>query len=467
MRLPIIIQGGMGIGVSGWRLARAVSSQGHLGVVSGTAIAHVIAARLREGDQDVGEAFDAYPDASVAARARELCLRRDVLRPEGWRSLPLGTIDGPSSLVELTAVAAFAEVWLAKRGHDGIVGMNLLEKITLPTAPSLYGAMLAGVDCILVGAGIPRAVPGLLDRLAGHQPVDVRVPLGATGDDEAWAHFAPASVNASAEAPLRRPAFFAIVASDVLAQSLVRNASGRIDGFIVEGPTAGGHNAPPRGGLRLDARGEPVYGPRDVPDLARLRSLGVPFWLAGERASAQALKQARDAGATGVQIGTAFAFSRESGIDAGLKRQVLRSVADGSIDIFTDPRASPTGFPFKIARLAGTVGVDDVYAARSRVCDMGYLRDAYRKPDGSIGFRCPGEPETAYVAKGGAPADTVGRKCLCNGLLATVGLPQMRAGGPEPAMVTTGEAVRDLRRFMGDADGYDAAAVLDDVLSGA
>ncbi len=37
-KLPIIIQGGMGAGVSSWSLARAVSKAGQLGVVSGTAI---------------------------------------------------------------------------------------------------------------------------------------------------------------------------------------------------------------------------------------------------------------------------------------------------------------------------------------------------------------------------------------------------------------------------------------------
>ena len=31
----------------------------------------------------------------------------------------------------------------------------------------LYGAMLAGVDYVLMGAGIPRTIPGILDSLAG------------------------------------------------------------------------------------------------------------------------------------------------------------------------------------------------------------------------------------------------------------------------------------------------------------
>jgi len=36
--MPTIIQGGMGAGVSGWRLAKAVAQCGQLGVVSGTAL---------------------------------------------------------------------------------------------------------------------------------------------------------------------------------------------------------------------------------------------------------------------------------------------------------------------------------------------------------------------------------------------------------------------------------------------
>jgi NAD(P)H-dependent flavin oxidoreductase YrpB (nitropropane dioxygenase family) len=44
---------------------------------------------------------------------------------------------------------------------------------------------------------------------------------------------------------------------------LARKASGRVNGFVVEGPTAGGHNAPPRGRLQLSVEGEPIYRERD------------------------------------------------------------------------------------------------------------------------------------------------------------------------------------------------------------
>ena len=43
--LPRVIQGGMGIAVSSWRLASAVARAGQLGVVSGTALDLVLARR--------------------------------------------------------------------------------------------------------------------------------------------------------------------------------------------------------------------------------------------------------------------------------------------------------------------------------------------------------------------------------------------------------------------------------------
>ena len=83
-----------------------------------------------------------------------------------------------------------------------------------------------------------------------------------------------------------------------------------MDGFIVEGAVAGGHNAPPRGAMQLSAEGEPVYGERDLPDLEKIKALGLPFWLAGSYAQPQRFQEAMALGAAGVQVGTAFAFCR-------------------------------------------------------------------------------------------------------------------------------------------------------------
>jgi hypothetical protein len=63
-------------------------------------------------------------------------------------------------LQELTVAANFVEVFLAKEGHGGQVGINYLRKIELPLPFACYGAMLAGVDHVLVGAGSPAELPG-------------------------------------------------------------------------------------------------------------------------------------------------------------------------------------------------------------------------------------------------------------------------------------------------------------------
>ncbi|WP_374032755.1 hypothetical protein [Bdellovibrio bacteriovorus] len=67
---PIVIQGGMGIAVSDWRLAKTVSQTGQLGVVSGTAINSVLVRRLQDGDVagDCRRALKAFPSQEIAQK---------------------------------------------------------------------------------------------------------------------------------------------------------------------------------------------------------------------------------------------------------------------------------------------------------------------------------------------------------------------------------------------------------------
>jgi NAD(P)H-dependent flavin oxidoreductase YrpB (nitropropane dioxygenase family) len=239
-----------------------------------------------------------------------------------------------------------------------------------------------------------------------------------------------------------------------------------VDGFVVETEAAGGHNAPPRGPLQLTASGEPLYGERDRPDLDKIRALGLPFWIAGSHADAARLADAHRLGATGVQIGTAFAFCEESGLDSDLKRDVCALALAGCTHIHTDPHASPTGFPFKVLQHPDTLSNPVRYAERPRICDLGYLRETYVRPDGSLGYRCPSESVVDYVRKGGNAADTVGRKCLCNTLLATIGLGQHSASHDEPPLITAGHDVAHLPRFFTkDRPSYTAADVIRTVLA--
>jgi NAD(P)H-dependent flavin oxidoreductase YrpB (nitropropane dioxygenase family) len=390
---------------------------------------------------------------------------KQVASPFKLSTLP--TLAPNAAMDELIVVANFAEVFLAKEGHDGIVGVNFLEKIQIPTLPSIYGAMLADVDFILMGAGIPRSIPAALDALASGKPTSISINVqGALAGESSVATFDPAKFCRCAPPILKRPNFLAIVSSSTLAATLVKKSNGVIQGFVVEGPTAGGHNAPPRGTLQLTPEGEPIYGARDVPELEKIRALGLPFWLAGSFATSGKFSEAQQLGAAGVQIGTAFAFCNESGIAPAIKTRILELCRSGQASVLTDSKASPTGFPFKVAHLNATMSEASDYEARPRICDLGYLRHPYRKEDGSVGYRCPGEPVSDFLLKGGALKETEGRKCFCNGLLATVGLEQVRADGQvELPLITAGNDLALIRRFIPPgATSYSAADVINQVL---
>jgi nitronate monooxygenase len=471
MQFPKIIQGGMGVGVSNWRLANAVSKLGQLGVVSGTALDSLFVRRLADGDPGghMRRGLDAFPFPEMAQRLwDEYYVPGGKLVGKPYPLPPMHQRRDLRKVVELCIVSNFVEVYLARDGHKNPVGINFLEKVQMPHLSSIYGAMLAGVGYVLMGAGIPLHIPGVLDAFAAHHPSEYRLAVtGAAQDQDTDMRFDPADYIEGPLPFLDRPRFLAIVSSNTLATTMLRRASGRVDGLVIESPTAGGHNAPPRGKLLLNAAGEPIYGERDQVDLAGLRALGVPFWLAGGYGNAKSVRYALEQGAAGVQVGTAFAFSRESGLRPDLKDSLIAQAATGTGEVFTDPVASPTGFPFKVALLQGTYSDPEVAAARTRVCDIGLLRESYATSDGKIGYRCSAEPVANYVAKGGKIEDTVGRKCLCNALLANIGHAQVRKDqSVEPPLITVGDDLNTVAQFLAPGrTSYGAADVVASLLS--
>ncbi len=352
----------MGAGVSDWRLARAVSLTGQLGVVSSTALDTIVARRLQDGDPGghMRRGLALFPFPEMAQRI----LDRYYIpggRPAGapYRFLPMLARVNSREANELLIVANFVEVALAREGHANPVGVNCMEKLQLPLLASLYGSMLAGVGYILMGAGIPLKVPGVLDAFAAGQAGSY--PLSVTGaepDDDCMMRFDPQEFFGQPMPALERPYFLAIISSNALATTMVRRSNGKVDGFVIEGPSAGGHNAPPRGQMVLSEKGEAVYGERDRVDLEKIRQVGLPFWLAGSYGTPEKIVEALELGAAGVQVGTAFAFCEESGLREDYKRNLLTKIKRGEASVFTDPRSSPTGFPFKAAQLEGTTSED-------------------------------------------------------------------------------------------------------------
>src|SRR6266496_151685 len=468
---PVLIQGGMGAAVSDWRLANAVSRTGQLGVVSSTALDTILARRLQDGDPGghMRRGLAMFPYPEIAQRI----LEKHYIpggKPAGtpYRLVAMPSRTGPRETVELIVAGNFVEVILAREGHSNPVGINCMEKLQLPLLPSLFGAMLGGVSYVLMGAGIPLKVPGALDAFASGQVATY--PLSVTraqSEDDCLMRFDPREYFGDPLPVLERPYFLAIISSNTLATTMARRANGKVDGFVIEGPTAGGHNAPPRGKMMLSESGEALYGERDRVDLEKIREIGLPFWLAGSYGTPEKLVEALEQGATGVQVGTAFAFCRESGMRPDYKQAIIAKVRRGEASVFTDPLSSPTGFPFKAARLEGTSSDPEVYKMRKRICDVGVLRESYRTPEGKIAQRCPSEPENLYVAKGGVFEDTVGRKCLCNCLLADIGMQQIQKdGSQEPGLVTTGDDLACVLQFLDEGhDSYPAEVVVKKLLS--
>lgn len=454
MTLPKIIQGGMGVAISNWTLAKAVAETGNVGVVSGTGISLIVIGRLMDGDPGghVRRALEHFPYPEVAEKMIEKYYLPEGRKPgQPYKRLPMWTAEPSLWLDQVTVATNFVEVWLAKEGNSGTVGVNLLEKVQMPIMSSLYGCMLANVDLVIIGAGIPRQVPAILDKLAEHESVSYALDVKhAESDDDFRIHFDPKQVFpglAEKLGPIKRPDFYPIVSSTVLAKALARK--GGIQGIVVELPIAGGHNAPPRDNSVFNDKGEPVYGQKDIVNLEKVGALGLPFYMAGGYDTPEKLAYALEAGAAGVQIGTAFAYCNESGMKPEIRQTVIKGVMRGEVEVRTDPVASPTGFPFKVVQMDGTVARQEVYDERPRVCDIGYLRHIVKGDEGDLIYRCPAEPVDAYVKKGGDIEDTACRSCLCNNLFATAGQPQVRRSGfVEPPIITSGDEVVNIDRFV-------------------
>jgi nitronate monooxygenase len=157
-------------------------------------------------------------------------------------------------------------------------------------------------------------------------------------------------------------------------------------------------------------------------------------------------------------VGSVFALAEESGMKPEYRSALLDKLRRGADDasLIKTTLFSPTGFSFKVAQLEGTLSEDEVYEARRRACDIGLLQQrGFGKPDAegtrTLFQRCAAGPINSYVENRGIERNTEERRCLCNGLLATVGLGQVTAVNgewhEEPAIVTLGNRLDGVRRL--------------------
>jgi len=467
----LIIQGGMGAGVSDYVLAREFSIAGKgkvLGVVSGVALNEIMVRRLQSGDPTgkIRYALSKFPDQEIAQGIIDKYFIEGGKSPEQrYHSSPFPIFNQGDNRVlslnknleELIVAANFVEVFLAKEGHDNPIGINYLYKIQWPFLPSVYGAMLAGVDATLIGAGFPKEFSKVLDGFCTGESALIQIPVAGTEEDY-FIRFDPENIFKNCP-ELSRPFFIGVEGNHICAKG-VPDA----DAYVFEEKEGGGHSMPCRSG-KLTARGEPKYGEKDAMDLDKLKRIldkneeinryRQPFWRAGGYAGK--LKLAQEEGAVGVQIGSLAALSRHSGIYPELRNRVLDAILDETLDIidengklvhtviFKDPLVSASGFPFNVTQVKGTLSERQLYDSRIRKrCDLGYLAEPYLD-NGTVRLRCPGEKIEDYVnKKGGNVENTYGRGCLCNSLLTNLGYNSPN----ELALVTLGSDIDSIRAIV-------------------
>lgn len=467
---PKIIQGGMGIYISSPHLARTVSMLGQQGTVSGVTLERILVRMLQNGDLDgrMRRALAHFPFPHISEEVvNAFFVEGGIPKGKTIKGIPFFSLYPSEILIKTVICANFVFAWLAKEGHSNPVSINYLEKVSMPHIYAITGAMLAGIDIITIGAGIPIKIPAVINAILKWEIVSYPIPvLGKDG--KTFLHpmiFEPETFLGKKPFEITKPKFLPIISSNLLATLfLAKLPAGSVYGFVVEEPIAGGHNAPPRK-TTYDDWGNllPIYGDKDKVDYAKLSETGIPFWIGGGFASPERLKWALSVGAKGIQVGSLFALSDESGMYAEIRKRMRVRAFNESLVVKTDMRASPTGYPFKVAQIDDTVSNQAVYEARKRVCSQGGLIELYEKEafldkkiilekeddcekeEGiSVGYRCAAEPVDKFVAKDGDIADTAGRKCLCNGLLAATGLNDDK----EPAIVTIGDDLSFLKHLM-------------------
>ena len=306
--LPIV-QGGMGVGVSAHRLAGSVAAQGAVGTISSVDLRrHHPDLMERTGHLRVGAAAkQAINAANLEALAREIRAARRLAR------------------------------------GGGLLAVNVMRAVEA-YVPSVSCALEAGIDAVVVGAGLPLDLPDL----AREHPKVALIPI----------------------------------LSDARGVSLVVKKWERKqrvpDAIVIEHPGwAGGH----LGAAKLSDVEDPRFDFENVlpQTLAFLRSAGlensVPLIAAGGVRTFEDITWLQSLGAAAVQLGTPFVATDECDAHLGFKR-VLAEARDEDLVEFT----SVAGLP---ARAVRTPWLVNYLAVEQRL-----QASAHKKPRCTLAFDC-------------------------------------------------------------------------------
>jgi nitronate monooxygenase len=252
-------------------------------------------------------------------------------------------------------------------GNGGAIGMNIMVAVINQYADSVLGSMDGGVDAIISGAGLPMALVEIAKEHPRFEEVAL-IPIVSSGR-----------------------------ALEVICKRWSR--SNRLpDAIVVEGPLAGGHIAwrTTEDALSPNNRLENLLA--DVFRTAKKWNLNVPVIAAGGVYTHDDIVRFIEMGCDGVQMGTRFLATYESGANETYKKLLVES-KPRDIELSTRP-GSPCGMMFRV--LTDSPFYQQALAReRAPKCDKGYL-----------------------LNKGNCPSKYENEKtfCICNGLLASIDL---------------------------------------------
>ena len=188
----------------------------------------------------------------------------------------------------------------------------------------------------------------------------------------------------------------------------------------------------------------------------------------GAYGSRARFQEALAAGAHGVQVGTAFAFCEESGLDPDLRQRFLTSIVEPRGRRLHGPGRLTDRLPVQGGGARGHPLGATPRTRIARACATSATSAGPTSaPTGTLDYRCPSEPVDDYVRKGGQVEDTVGRKCLCNALVTNIGMGQRRPNGYEELpMLTAGNDLASVRAHISPGNlSYHARDVVASLLA--
>ena len=314
IRVPII-QGGMGVGVSLHSLAQAVAREGGLGIISSACLDRLVSKRI-------GKKINTYE-------------------------------------------AAYQEVSLSK-SQNGFAGINIMAALVRDFNDSVKGALDAGADVIISGAGLPLTLPAI------QPPKDTAlIPIVSSAR-----------------------------ALDIICKKWEKLGY-RPDATVLEGPLAGGHLGFRIDQVELESNKLENLLPA-VKEMA-MKNGDFPVIVAGGIYTHEDIVRFMTMGADGVQMGTRFLATEESSASETYKQAVVGAREE---DIVVAHRpGSPCGLPFRVIKQS-PMYASSLKRLRKPKCDKGYvlMKDAEGKYT-----VCP------------AKEDNENYFCICNGLLSSSG----------------------------------------------